>query len=168
MFYVYRRKNFKLRRIFQEQLELGLKGHKLGKILCRAPKQKTHGKVSSLPCVFILAHGKEREKLSRSPSVLTVLHRCQHEQRTFQKKLFAVRYKKTHGTKKTHGKVFFYCAFSLCRPFIKRTAKKLFAVRPIENARQRFSRMAKVCFPVMRAFNFLLSRPPGCCFFCLH
>jgi hypothetical protein len=114
MFYVYRRKNFKLRRIFQEQLELGLKGHKLGKILCRAPKQKTHGKVSSLPCIFILAHGKEREKLSRPPSVLTVLHRCQHEQRTFQKKLFAVRYKKRMAQKKNaRQSIFLLCVFSL-------------------------------------------------------
>jgi hypothetical protein len=40
--------------------------------------------------------------------------------------------------------------FSLCRaPYIKRTAKKFFAVRPMENARQRFSRMAKLGFPVV-------------------
>jgi hypothetical protein len=45
---------------------------------------------------------------------------------------------------------YFSCAFSLCRvPFIKRTAKKFFAVRPIENARQRFSRTAKLGFPVV-------------------
>jgi hypothetical protein len=64
---------------------------------------------------------------------------------------------------KTHGKLkglpcipkkrmanYFSCAFSLCRvPFIKRTAKKFFAVRPIENARQRFSRTAKLGFPVV-------------------
>jgi hypothetical protein len=31
-------KNFKLRRIFYEQLDLGLWGHKLRKILCGAPK----------------------------------------------------------------------------------------------------------------------------------
>jgi hypothetical protein len=42
-------------------------------------------------------------------------------------------------------------AFFLCRaPYIKRTAKKFFAVRPIENARQRFSRTAKLGFPVVR------------------
>jgi hypothetical protein len=41
-------------------------------------------------------------------------------------------------------------AFFLCRaPYIKRTAKKFFAVRPIENARQRFSRTAKLGFPVV-------------------
>jgi hypothetical protein len=63
-----------------------------------------------------------------------------------------VRYEKTHGKlkglpcvpkKRTANN--FSRAFFLCRaPYIKRTAKKFFAVRPIENARQRFSRTAKI------------------------
>jgi hypothetical protein len=51
--------------------------------------------------------------------------------------------------KKTHGKQFFPCVFFCRAPYIKRTAKKFFAVRPIENARQRFSRTAKLGFPVV-------------------
>jgi hypothetical protein len=75
-----------------------------------------------------------------------------------RKKKFVVRYEKTHGKlkglscvpkKRTANN--FSRAFSLCRaPYIKRTTKKLFAVRPIENARQRFSRTAKLGFPVVR------------------
>jgi hypothetical protein len=107
-------------------LELGLKGHKLRKVLCRAPKQKMHGKVYSLSCAFILAHGKEREKIVPPPLVLTVLHRCQHEQRTFGKNSLSCAKQKTHdklkglpcAKQKTHGKVFF-------------TVRFFFVVRPL-------------------------------------
>jgi hypothetical protein len=45
---------------------------------------------------------------------------------------------------------YFSRVFSLCRaPYVKRTAKKLFAVRLIENARQRFSRTANLGFLVV-------------------
>jgi hypothetical protein len=72
-------------------------------------------------------------------------------------KKFAVRYEKTHGklkglpcVQKNARQTIFSRAFSLCRaPYVKRTAKKFFAVRPIENARQRFSRTAKLGFPVV-------------------
>jgi hypothetical protein len=43
-----------------------------------------------------------------------------------------------------------YHVYFFCRaPYIKRTAKRLFAVRPKENTRQRFSRTAKGSFPVV-------------------
>jgi hypothetical protein len=43
-----------------------------------------------------------------------------------------------------------YRVFFLCRAsYIKLTAKYLFAVHPTENTRQRFSRTAKVSFPVV-------------------
>jgi hypothetical protein len=43
-----------------------------------------------------------------------------------------------------------YYVFFLCRAsLIKCTAKYLFAVRLMKNARQRFSRTAKVSFPVV-------------------
>jgi hypothetical protein len=44
----------------------------------------------------------------------------------------------------------FYRAFFLCRAsLIKRAAKYLFTVRPMKNARQRFSRTTKVSFSVV-------------------
>jgi hypothetical protein len=60
-----------------------------------------------------------------------------------EKKVVCLRYKKyttnsrdCHASKKTHGKLFFtVCIF--------------FAVRPKENTRERFSRGAKVSFPVL-------------------
>jgi hypothetical protein len=53
-------------------------------------------------------------------------------------------------TLKNARQTIFHRAFFLCRaPYIKRTAKKLFAVRPKENARQRFSRTVNSGFPVV-------------------
>jgi hypothetical protein len=52
--------------------------------------------------------------------------------------------------RKTHDKLFFYPAINLCRaPYIKRTTKNPFAVRPKENARQRCLHTAKVSFSVV-------------------
>jgi hypothetical protein len=52
--------------------------------------------------------------------------------------------------KKNARQTIFSRAFSICHAScLKRTAKKLFAVRPIENARQSFSRTVKLGFPVL-------------------
>jgi hypothetical protein len=73
------------------------------------------------------------------------------------KKKFVVRYAKTHCklkglscVSKNARQTIFSRAFSVCRAScLNRTAKKLFAVRPIENARQSFSRTVKLGFPVL-------------------
>jgi hypothetical protein len=86
-------------------------------------------------------------------------------------KKFVVHYAKTHGKLKGLPCVSKKCTansrvcraspkkrttnhfsrvYSLCRvPYIKHTAKKLFVVRPTENARQTFSRTAKLGFLVV-------------------
>jgi hypothetical protein len=51
---------------------------------------------------------------------------------------------------RAHGKELIYRAFFLCRAlYKKRTANKLFGVRPKKDARQRFWRTANTGFPVV-------------------
>jgi hypothetical protein len=50
---------------------------------------------------------------------------------------------------KTHDKQFFCRTFFRLALWRRRTTKILFAVRPKENARQRFSRTANLSFPVV-------------------
>jgi hypothetical protein len=65
-------------------------------------------------------------------------------------KKFDVRYAKTHGKLKGLP----------CVPK-KRTATKLFAVHPIENARQRFSRTTKLGFPIVIIYSYIYFTSPA-------
>jgi hypothetical protein len=89
--YVYRRKNFKLRRIFFEQFHLVLRENTLP-----CAKVKTHGKDTSFPCVF-KTHGKDK-KIVPPGSVLTVFSLgVSRGKQAFGKKSLPRAIKKTHG-----------------------------------------------------------------------
>jgi hypothetical protein len=110
-------------------LELGLKGHKLGKILCRAPKQKRTAK-------YPLCRALREKKIvpppvgaNGSPSVSTwatdVSKKivCRAPKKCTAKYFFTVRFSLSCALYKTHGKE------ALCRaPDRKRTAKVCFPV----------------------------------------
>jgi hypothetical protein len=97
------------------------------KILCRA---------------FFKTHGKEKKIWL--PPVLTSVSKGATDVR---EKKFAV-LKGLSCVQKNARQTIFSGVYSLCRaPYMKRMAKKLFAVRPIENTRQTFSHMAKLGFP---------------------
>jgi hypothetical protein len=111
--------------------------------------KKTHGK-HDLCRAFFKTCGKEREKFAPpllgangSPSVST------GGDGRLDKK-FDVRYAKTHGKLKGLP----------CVPK-KRTATKLFAVHPIENARQRFSRTTKLGFPIVIIYSYIYFTSPA-------
>jgi hypothetical protein len=131
-------------------------------------------------CVFLKTHDKEKKiapplGANGSPSV-------SRGGLTFGKKLFGVRCNKTHGgfavrykkttqtlefavlPNKKAWQIIFYRVFSLCRaPYIKRAAKKLFVVCLKENARQRFSRTAKLGFPVVKIKYFYTKKAIQIC-----
>jgi hypothetical protein len=116
-------------------------------------KIKTHGKVSSLSCFFLRRTAKGEKNcpppLGVHGSAVGVNGGwgknslpCATKKRTANSRV-------CRAPKKTHGKEIFTVRFFCRASFIKSTANYLFAVRPMKNARQRFSRTAKVSFPVV-------------------
>jgi hypothetical protein len=94
---------------------------------------ETHGKYLSLSCVSKRRTSKTNGRLLQ-------------EWRK-KKNLCCASVFKTHGAVKLDARQRF---FAMC--FGQRTAKKLLAVRPIKDARQRFERTAKAVFPVVIAY----------------
>jgi hypothetical protein len=108
-----------------------------------------HGKQIVFVVHLVLAHGKGN----------TQGNSCQRGLRSVGKKCLSCANKKTHDklflcralrVKRTANN-FFAERFFRRALWRRRTAKIPFAVRPKENARQRFSRMAKGTFPVVEA-----------------